>query len=32
VTVIVDEAAAAQLKFADYYRYSWDNRLDWERD
>jgi glucosamine-6-phosphate deaminase len=32
VTVIVDEAAAAQLKFADYYRYAWDNRLEWERD
>lgn len=31
VTVIVDEAAASGLKFADYYRYSWDNRLDWER-
>jgi glucosamine-6-phosphate deaminase len=31
VTVIVDEAAASRLKFADYYRYSWDNRLDWER-
>ncbi|MGV8851157.1 MAG: glucosamine-6-phosphate deaminase [Rhodoglobus sp.] len=31
VTVIVDEAAASELKFAEYYRYSWDNRLDWER-
>ena len=31
VTVIVDEAAAAQLVHADYYRYAWDNRLDWER-
>jgi len=31
VTVIVDEAAAAELRFADYYRYAWDNRLDWER-
>jgi glucosamine-6-phosphate deaminase len=31
VTVIVDEAAASQLRFADYYRYAWDNRLDWER-
>jgi glucosamine-6-phosphate deaminase len=31
VTVIVDEAAAAQLEHADYYRYAWDNRLDWER-
>lgn len=31
VTVIVDEAAAAKLAFADYYRYAWDNRLPWER-
>ena len=31
VTVIVDEAAAAKLEFADYYRYAWDNRLEWER-
>lgn len=31
VTVIVDEEAAAELKFADYYRYAWANRLDWER-
>ena len=30
VTVIVDEAAAAQLVNADYYRYAWDNRLPWE--
>jgi glucosamine-6-phosphate deaminase len=30
VTVIVDEAAASQLKNADYYRYAWDNRLPWE--
>ena len=27
VTVIVDEAAAAELKFADYYRYAWAHRL-----
>jgi glucosamine-6-phosphate deaminase len=32
VTVIVDEAAAARLRFADYYRYAWDNRPDWARD
>jgi len=31
VTVIVDEAAGAQLVHADYYRYAWDNRFDWER-
>jgi glucosamine-6-phosphate deaminase len=31
VTVIVDEAAAAGLALADYYRYAWENRLDWER-
>ena len=31
VTVIVDEAAASQLRHADYYRYAWDNRLDWEK-
>ena len=31
VTVIVDEAAASGLAFADYYRYAWDNRLAWEK-
>ncbi|MBC7589722.1 MAG: glucosamine-6-phosphate deaminase [Salinibacterium sp.] len=31
VTVIVDEAAASQLRHADYYRYAWINRLDWEK-
>ena len=31
VTVIVDEAAGAQLGNADYYRYAWAQRLDWER-
>lgn len=31
VTVIVDEAAASELEFADYYRSTWENRLDWER-
>ncbi|HEY2643620.1 MAG TPA: glucosamine-6-phosphate deaminase [Galbitalea sp.] len=30
VTVVVDEAAAASLADADYYRYAWDNRLPWE--
>jgi glucosamine-6-phosphate deaminase len=32
VTVILDEAAASKLRFADYYRYAWDNRLEWERE
>ncbi|MDP9027196.1 MAG: glucosamine-6-phosphate deaminase [Actinomycetota bacterium] len=31
VTVVVDEAAASQLQHADYYRFAWDNRLDFER-
>ncbi|MFC5503057.1 glucosamine-6-phosphate deaminase [Lysinimonas soli] len=31
VTVIVDEAAASQLRHADYYRFAWENRLDVER-
>jgi glucosamine-6-phosphate deaminase len=31
VTVIVDEAAASQLQHADYYRFAWENRLDFER-
>lgn len=31
VSVILDEEAAAGLQHADYYRYAWDNRLDWER-
>ena len=32
VTVIVDEAAAADLTNADYYRFAWEHRLDWERN
>jgi glucosamine-6-phosphate deaminase len=32
VTVIVDEAAASGLRFAEYYRFAWDNRPDWARD
>lgn len=32
VTVIADEAAASRLANADYYRYAWANRLDWERE
>jgi glucosamine-6-phosphate deaminase len=31
VTVIVDEAAGSKLKYAEYYRYAWDHRLDWEK-
>ena len=31
VTVIVDEAAASRLRNADYYRFAWENRLDFER-
>jgi len=31
VTVVVDEAAASRLEHADYYRFAWDNRLDFER-
>lgn len=30
VTVIVDEAAGSQLAHADYYRYAWSSRFDWE--
>ncbi|MBG6055755.1 glucosamine-6-phosphate deaminase [Salinibacterium sp. CAN_S4] len=32
VTVIVDDAAAAELEHADYYRYAWNNRPEWERN
>jgi glucosamine-6-phosphate deaminase len=28
VTVFVDEAAASELRYADYYRSSWEHRLD----
>ncbi len=31
VTVIIDDAAGAKLVHRDYYRFSWDNRLDFER-
>lgn len=27
VTVLLDEAAASKLRFSDYYRYAWNNRL-----
>lgn len=30
VTVVVDEAAAARLKLADYYRYAFDNKPAWQ--
>ena len=30
-TVIVDEQAASQLTLGDYYRYTWDNKPDWQR-
>ncbi|MWB98784.1 glucosamine-6-phosphate deaminase [Agromyces seonyuensis] len=30
VTVIVDEAAASQLAYADYYRYAWANKPAWQ--
>jgi glucosamine-6-phosphate deaminase len=29
-TVIVDEAAASRLQFADYYRYTYDNKPEWQ--
>ncbi len=31
VTVLLDEAAASKLRFADYYRYAWHHRPDWAR-
>lgn len=31
-TVIVDEEAAAGLQLADYYRYTYDNKPEWQRD
>ena len=31
VTVVVDEAAASRLRFADYYRYTYDNNPQWQR-
>lgn len=30
VTVVVDEAAASRLKLADYYRFSFDNKPEWQ--
>jgi glucosamine-6-phosphate deaminase len=29
-TVVVDEAAAAQLRYAEYYRETWDNKPAWQ--
>ena len=29
-TVVVDEAAASALRFADYYRYTFANKPDWQ--
>ncbi|MFB7893001.1 glucosamine-6-phosphate deaminase [Microbacterium sp. NPDC056044] len=29
-TIVVDEAAASQLTRADYYRYAYDNKPDWQ--
>lgn len=29
-TVVVDEAAASRLAYADYYRYTYDNKPDWQ--
>jgi glucosamine-6-phosphate deaminase len=31
-TVIVDEAAASKLRLTDYYRYTYDNKPEWQRD
>lgn len=30
VTVVVDEAAASQLQLADYYRYAFDSKPEWQ--
>ncbi len=29
-TVIVDDAAASRLRFAEYYRYTWEHKPDWQ--
>ena len=29
-TVVVDEAAASKLRLADYYRYTYDNKPEWQ--
>ena len=28
---MIDEAAATELRLADYYREAWDNKPDWQR-
>ena len=30
VSVVIDEAAASRLRFADYYRHTWENKPDWQ--
>ncbi len=30
-TVVVDEAAASGLRNAEYYRYTWGNKPEWQR-
>jgi glucosamine-6-phosphate deaminase len=30
-TILVDEAAAAKLEHADYYRFTYDNKPAWQR-
>lgn len=32
VTVVLDEAAASELRFRDYYDFAWHNKPDWQRD
>ena len=29
-TVVIDEAAASRLRFAEYYRYAYDNKPEWQ--
>jgi len=29
-TIVIDEAAASRLRFADYYRYAYDNKPEWQ--
>ena len=31
-TVVVDEAAASRLRLSDYYRYTYANKPDWQRN
>jgi glucosamine-6-phosphate deaminase len=32
VTVCLDEAAAAELKLKDYYRWVFDHKSDWQKN